>query len=190
MGGIMKQSQASKPNKDLRKKQKPAHNTKTIIRRPEPGSKSEAILTLAVTTPATNQEIANKVDCDKSLVTHVLARYGIERNTVETYKNNRADILAGLQEKILASINDEDIKSMPVGQRTMSYGILYDKERLERGKATSITDNKEISISVLSLFDRIKVPIPVVEGEREQIDGNVIDITPILVDNMGDNIPH
>lgn len=37
-----------------------------------------------------------------------------------------------MQERILRTIDDEALKEMPVGQRVMSYGILYDKERLER----------------------------------------------------------
>jgi hypothetical protein len=41
-----------------------------------------------------------------------------------------------MQDKILNSVTDDDIKGMPVGQRIMSYGILYDKERLETGKSS------------------------------------------------------
>lgn len=105
------------------------------IRRPKPGSKAEAILTLSATTPATNIEIAESVDTHKSHVTHVLKRYGIQRNTAESYKTHRAEILAGLQDKILQTVNLADIKEASVLQRVTAAGILYDKERLERGGA-------------------------------------------------------
>lgn len=111
-------------------------------------------MTLAATTPATNHQIAEKINTSEALVTQVLERYGLERNTVESYKNHRGDILAGLQDKILQSINEDAIKGMPVGQRVMSYGILYDKERLERGLAD--TGSKPLVVVVRA--DRIDAP--------------------------------
>jgi hypothetical protein len=113
-----------------------ANNKPVKIRRPKPGSKAEAILTLTATTPATPPIIAAKINTTLQNVHQVLERYGIEPNTLESYKQHRADILAGKQEAILSSIDTEAIKGMPVGQRIMSYGILYDKERLERGQST------------------------------------------------------
>jgi hypothetical protein len=122
-------AQAAKPTKT----RKPAP---VKIRRPRPGTKSEAILTLAATTPATPPEIANRLHIPNQTVHHALKRYGIEPNRLDSYKKHRADILAGMQDKILNSVTDDDIKGMPVGQRIMSYGILYDKERLETGKSS------------------------------------------------------
>ena len=55
----------------------------------------------------------------------------------ETFKNHRADILAEMQSKLLSSIEPDEIKKVPVDKRIVSMGILFDKERLERGKSTS-----------------------------------------------------
>lgn len=126
-------AQATKPTKPTKKRTK---WDSQIIRKPVKGSKAEAILTLTTTTPATPIEIAESVDTSISNVSHTLKRYGITPNTVESFKNNRAEIFAGLQEKILKTINEDAIKDASVLQRITSAGILYDKERLERGQST------------------------------------------------------
>lgn len=108
------------------------------IRRPRPGSKAEAILTLTTTTPATQTEIAESVNTSPQHVNQTLKRFGIEPNAVESFKQHRADILAGMQEKLLNSIEMVEIKSARDQKDSITgFGILYDKERLERGQATS-----------------------------------------------------
>lgn len=114
-------------------------------------------------------KIADLVPCTHVSVIKCLTKYSIDTKGLESYKQHRGDILAGVGERIIKSVTDEDIKKMPVGQRIMSYGILYDKERLERGQATSITDDMS------SIIDRI-----------EQRYTKAIDVTPIP-DNTNDN---
>lgn len=119
---------------------KPAKPAAVKIRRPRKGSKAEAILTLTTTTPATPIEIAESVDTSISNVSHTLSRYGIEPNTAESYKKNRADIMAGIQEKILNKLNVPKLKietAKELQHALTGWGILYDKERLERGQSTS-----------------------------------------------------
>jgi hypothetical protein len=123
-------AQAAKPTKT----RKPAP---VKIRRPRPGTKSEAILTLAATTPATPPEIANRLHIPRQTVHHALKRYGIEPNRLDSFKKHRADVFADLQDRILSSVTTEDIQKTPAIQRITGAAILYDKERLERGQSTS-----------------------------------------------------
>ena len=58
----------------------------------------------------------------------------------EVYKNNRADIIAHMQLGILQSVNKAKIKKASLRDSIVSFGILYDKERLERGQSTQILD--------------------------------------------------
>lgn len=114
------------------------------IKVPRPGTKSEAILTLVTTTPATNTEVAESVGCDKALVTEVLARYGINKNECQSFKKHRADILAGLQEKLLSKLNACDVpieKAKDVRDMATAMGIVYDKERLENNLSTANVAN-------------------------------------------------
>lgn len=55
----------------------------------------------------------------------------------ETFKNHRADILAGMQAKLLRELDDERLQKASAYQLVGSFGLLYDKERLERGMSTA-----------------------------------------------------
>jgi len=80
----------------------------------------------------------------------------------ELYKNHRADIIAGLQAKILKSIDDEDIKKSPFGSRTLALCQLYDKERLERGKST---DNILAVHAIVAKIDKLEAEEKAKEGK-------------------------
>lgn len=57
-----------------------------------------------------------------------------EINFIDEWKKNRADILALQQRRILNSITDKDLMDASLREKSMSFGIMYDKERLETGK--------------------------------------------------------
>jgi hypothetical protein len=113
-----------------------AQPTTKITRKPT--HKQAAILKTKKEHPnLTTREVAAICDTDH---THVLAtykRYGIDSTHVDQYKRHRADLLAGLQDKLLASITNEDIQKAPMGSRVLAAAQLYDKERLELDKSTS-----------------------------------------------------
>jgi hypothetical protein len=79
----------------------------------------------------------------KQAVHQRLQPYKDAIENLPAFKENRADIFAIHQQRLLNSLTDDDIKKMPPGSRMTSFGILYDKERLERGESTS-------NVSVLS----------------------------------------
>jgi len=56
---------------------------------------------------------------------------------LNVYKDHRADILAGLQAKILSHLDDDRLSKASAYQLVGSAGLLYDKERLERGMSTA-----------------------------------------------------
>lgn len=87
--------------------------------------------------------------CDTSHVTvrHVLKRYSVDRESIENYKSNRADLFAGFQSRVLLSITDEDLSNAPLSARGAFLGVLYDKERLERGLST-LNNSTNVNISV------------------------------------------
>jgi predicted DNA-binding protein YlxM (UPF0122 family) len=140
----------------------------SMIKKPQSGTITEAILTLAATTPATPPEIAESVNTSRQMVHQVLERYGIEPNHAESFKEHRADILAGMQEKILRSIDLDEIKKSPFGTKIMATGILYDKERIERG----LSDNNTRPMVVIQVKGDANVTLvdpvhkPVDEGHN------------------------
>lgn len=81
-----------------------------------------------------HSQIAKIIGCDKSNITHRLQAEGVV--SLQHYKDNRADILALLQRRIVSTITALDIKKASLLQKATVFGILYDKERLERGLST------------------------------------------------------
>lgn len=101
-------------------------------------------------------EIAKIQGCDKSNITRVLQRYGVIQRHMDNYTSHRASILAGLQDRILQSITHSDVQKTPASQRVVMAGILYDKERLERGQSTEIIDHRVITAKLSEVTDRLK----------------------------------
>jgi hypothetical protein len=114
-------------------------------------------------------QIGKMVDCSHVNVVHVLQRYGIIQQEVTDFTNNRANVLAGLQHRLLNSVTDEDIKKAPLGTRVLAAAQLYDKERIERGLS-----NGDQPIMVI-IRDK---PQPV------QVEGKVVDIPKVEQDNL------
>ena len=97
-------------------------------------------------------------------IVNLFKRHGIDRKRIEDYKGNRADFLAGLQEKVLASITAADMEKASLRDKVISAGVLFDKERLERGQSTV----NLASIYSQALESRTPDPLDVVsEGNRE-----------------------
>ena len=54
----------------------------------------------------------------------------------KTYRENRADILANIQLKLLNQLDEDRLKKMPAASAVLAACQLYDKERLERGMSS------------------------------------------------------
>jgi transposase len=116
------------------------------------------------------QRIADIVGCHKSNVIERLKPFKEAIDGLTQYKSGRADILAVHQQRVLAEITPEKLQKAQINTLLPAFGILYDKERLERGQATEIIDtyahDKELSE---------------LEQEIQDIEARTINIT--LVDN-------
>lgn len=109
------------------------------ILQPKP-TKSERVRELIEAGCQTGQVIAKTVGCDPALVSRILKEYKLEANQITEYKSQRAEILAGIQAKILKQLNPDDIKisnAKELKDALTGFGIAMDKERLERGQSTS-----------------------------------------------------
>ena len=111
---------------------------KNTLQRLQPKNpRSRKIIELKTTNPElSTTQIGKLVDCSHVNVVRVLQRYGMAQQEVNDYKTNRADILAGLQHRLISSITDEDIKKTPVGSRILAAAQLFDKEKAELGQST------------------------------------------------------
>lgn len=105
-----------------------------------PTPRQEKILTLQSQHPnASGREIARLANTDHTYTIEVLKRYGLTNESIQGYKQHRADILSGLQHRLLSSITQQDIEKSPLGSRILAACQIYDKERIELGKSTNNT---------------------------------------------------
>lgn len=88
----------------------------------------------------TLEEIAKIVNCCKQNVHQRLDAIGYSKERITNFKENRADVFAFMQSKLLNSIDDAEIKRLNPYQRIVGASILYDKERLEMGQSTARID--------------------------------------------------
>ena len=84
-------------------------------------------------------EIGKLVGCSPTNIYQRFQTVNYTPQHLESFKKNRADLMAQKQRELLSALDSEAIKRMAPRDVVVSYGILYDKERLERGQATSIT---------------------------------------------------
>ena len=68
---------------------------------------------------------------------HKRLKHLIPGEEVQSFRENRADILSGLQVKLLSQVDDARLKKLSIRDAVVSAAVLYDKERLERGMSTA-----------------------------------------------------
>lgn len=98
-----------------------------------------------------NRDIAAVQGVNPSTIARFMERMKPERVALESFKSERADILAMMQasslevtQKIIETLKDGDLTALTPQQKTglllalnAQHGTTFDKERLERGQSTS-----------------------------------------------------
>jgi hypothetical protein len=113
-------------------------------------------------------QIAKIVGCSKVNVSLRLKYAGYDQGEIKIYKKNRANIFAWMQDKLLSSITEDDIKKTPVGSRILGVAQLYDKERLE-------TDQSSANIAhQVSIAPELRSALGMVSGKMDK----VIEVVP------------
>lgn len=98
------------------------------------------------------REIARSIDVSPYAVHYWINALKLPTHEeIQSYKENRADILAGLQARIIKSITEADLSKATAYQKVGMYALLYDKERIERGQSTS---NVSILTKIIQVADR------------------------------------
>ena len=101
-------------------------------------------------------DIAKLVGCSRPNVVNRLKAVSQEIDSLPDYKKHRADVIALTGKRILSSITPDKLKDASAYQLTGMYGVLYDKERLERDLSTANVNTVIGDIEALRK-DRAKV---------------------------------
>ena len=119
----------------------------------------------------TYEEIGKRVGLSKWSVWQRFKTAGYMSEHLQAYKDSRADVLAYYQQQILSSLSEADLKKASLQVKIMAFGILYDKERLERGQSTS--NISAITSIIQAVHDRKPQPIVVSDDPIISIDSPV-----------------
>ena len=111
----------------------------------------------------TEEQIAKQLDLTRDAVHYHLSRL-IDKPELQDFKENEPDIIAWKKYKIINNLTDEKLKEAKARDLTVSYGILDDHERLQRGLATEIHD-VQIRALVASIPDIKDSPIDITPTE-------------------------
>lgn len=87
-----------------------------------------------------HQEMADKMGVARVTITRALQRvpeWQLKERDINQFKQDRADIFAAAQQLILKHVTEQKLKAASLQQLGTLFGIFYDKERLERGQATT-----------------------------------------------------
>ena len=94
-------------------------------------------------------EIATLTGCTKSNVIQRLQTVNAQIDALPNYKKHRADVIALTGRRILSHLTQDKLKAASAYQLTGMYGILYDKERLEREQSTANISIRMATIAAL-----------------------------------------
>ena len=117
----------------------------------------------------TLDEIGKIAGVTKQSIHSRIKAYDKHIESLEHFKKHRGDILSVTQSRIINSITDEDIQKSSAYQRVGMFGILYDKERLERDKSTH-----NLAIDYQRNINDIDKEIEALEAEIGLQDGQAV----------------
>lgn len=113
----------------------------------------DKMVALRTTNHMTEEQIAKQLDLTRDTVHYHLSRL-IDKAALQDFTQNEPDIIAWKKYKIINHLTDEKLKEAKARDLTVSYGILDDHERLQRGLATEIHD-VQIRALVASIPDKV-----------------------------------
>jgi DNA-binding transcriptional regulator YhcF (GntR family) len=96
------------------------------------------ILTLAKQKPTLSQrELAKELGVSRNTVAKALDKVSDYKEEIELFRKQRGDILDEKQALILRAIDSKKVGEAKLRDLAVAAGILFDKNRLERGFSTS-----------------------------------------------------
>jgi DNA-binding transcriptional regulator YhcF (GntR family) len=96
------------------------------------------ILTLAKEKPTLSQrELAKELGVSRNTVKKALDKVSDFKEEIELFRKQRGDILDEKQALILRAINSKKVSEAKLRDLAVAAGILFDKNRLERGLSTN-----------------------------------------------------
>ena len=101
-------------------------------------------------------EIGAILGCSEANLCQRLRPFRHSIDNLKSIKDNRADTLTVISDTLLTSLSEDEIKKASAYQRVGMFGVLYDKERLERGQSTENIAYNDMTRSAKALAQEIQ----------------------------------
>lgn len=96
----------------------------------------------------TLKQIGTILDTTKQNIHQRLAVINADIDTTKNFSSHKADVLAVIQHQLLNALTPDEIKKIPGIQKILGFGILYDKEIIEREKHETGNDISDMHMSL------------------------------------------
>jgi transcriptional regulator with XRE-family HTH domain len=109
-------------------------------------------------------QIGKMAGISKQGVSQRLKASGLDPGEIGQFKKDKSLILHGKQKMLLDSLTQEEIKKMGGRDKVVSFGIIYDKTRLQDDKST---------VNLADRFTQVNISLtanPDLEMNRQEID--------------------
>ena len=83
------------------------------------------------------RELAVKAEISPTTAQAYLAKWGINKQDIDMFVENRVDIVRSKQQQILDALTPDKLEKAAARDLMVGYGILLDKDRLESGQSTA-----------------------------------------------------
>lgn len=122
-------------------------------------------------------QIAKIVGISRNAVCQSFKRHNYTPQHLKAYQSAKAAVYDHYQDQVLRTLTPAEIKKAPLAARTMLFGVLYDKARLERGQST--TNIQALTALITSIH--------ATTTDTEQPD--IIDTAPVIDAIIDSNAP-
>ena len=108
----------------------------------ESAIKQRTVAKLVQSTPGISlREIEERTGISKTTSQAYLAKWGINKQELDMFVENRVDIVRSKQKQILDALTPDKLEKAAARDLMVGYGILLDKDRLESGQSTQNISN-------------------------------------------------
>jgi len=124
------------------------------------------------------KDIAGACGCSEANVSLRLKDHNEDIEALDDFKAIKGDTLAIYQRKLLNSLSNADIQKASPYQRVGMFGILYDKERLERGQTTEnigYMDYNRALEQVMAERNKLQAELGLDDIQSDTIDADYTD---------------
>jgi IS30 family transposase len=115
----------------------------------------------------TVKQIADTLGVTRTAIERCCQRHGFSLKALNSFKEQKADLLAWKQSQIIQAMTPEKIKDASLRDQATTFNVLQNAERLERGQATANINLHSLNASLEEIDAEIERLSAITEATPE-----------------------